>query len=1772
MKKRVLAFLVVIAMLVALMPTATFAGNDHEIKVFEGNINFWNEKTVKIDVQTKDSDVQGGDVLDNRTSGRFGLSSLWADGTWTFTAVPREGYYFYRWQGIGGQGWNDGVSGTSENNPISISYDDQSNNCNAIAIFKKTVAVAYTLDIVKGGNGDGTVTKTPDQASYASETVVALSATPDSNSTFRGFYTNRSGKTYSGKLDPEQVTMDSNKTIYAVFDEKVTYELDINMEGDGSGTVTKTPNQSSYDAGTVVTLSATPDSDSTFRGFYTNRTGPSNNRTYSGKLDPAQVTMDSNKTVYAVFDRKVTYSLNVQMEGDGSGTVTKTPNQSSYDVGTVVTLSATPDSNSTFRGFYLTRTWHGWPTYDYEYSNKLDPEEVTMNSNITVYAVFDEVYMYDHIDVEIEGSLTIDQQTDGVSNPGYPKTVNVTVSHPSASYVVGGVTYYLNESDFSVTSTEFRALNLSFPWPDSVTVNATLTDGDHNVYNISQTFGQAGIQAAWDLCPGTEAAGNKGFDFVVEAEDIENQITNTVTFSTTTGGTIDGGTADIVHTGVLDGSSVPTPPATSADSGYHLLGWTKNGGSTYYTSTQVDAMTVDANVTFTAVYEENSTYNVTYDGNGNNGGTVPTDTEDYEAGETVTVKTDSPTMTGYTFVGWEASFAAPGDPNYVGDDTFLMPSDDVTLTAQWDKDYTLTVTENLLGAGASQYSVNGGSRLGPFKHDYVVTESSSGVKLKLGDTVRIYMYAFPGYDYINETDFYVDVTITELDQEYELQYKEVPDMVFGTFVFPVYCANGHLIREDLAYYGDVLRGGIDVDGDVFDISDVDSDGYVSIPLITYVYDGDSNIGGNQMRQLAIAVYEDGTYIGFVKMSGDDAGKIFNTNPKNNNEFRYTQTTSSLNTTAKFLYTGSNTDLSFLVVDTASMGSSFGGSNGSVTVYEPDSCEVSGDWDVTYEEHGGSLVVDQDNVPYNTLVTDPGDSSMTGYTFNGWFTAEVGGTKWDFENDTMPDHDLKLHAQWTLNDWDVTYEAHGGAAVTDQDNVPYGTLVTDPGDSSMTGYTFNGWFTDETGGTKWDFDNDTMPDNDLTLHAQWSAITYTVTYNINTGDAGTTADSVHTYDVYKTLTKNGYTKVGYTFMGWATNSGELVANTDGVLNLNAIGGVVYVDEESVVNLSVIDGDIVELFAVWEPTVYNITYNLDGGTNDPTNPVTYTVESPLITLAAPTKENYDFLGWTPSDNIPAGSTGDKVFTATWTPTVYNITYVMNNGTNDPANPATYTVESPLITLAAPTRAGYTFLGWTPSDNIPAGSTGDKEFTATWSDPIVYNITYVMNGGTNDPANPATYTVESPLITLAAPTRTGYTFLGWTPSDNIPAGSTGDKVFTATWSDPIVYNITYVMNGGTNNPANPATYTVESPLITLAAPARANYGFTGWTPAGTIPAGSTGDLTFTAGWALNTYTVTFIDFDGTVLGTDTVGYGGDADAPADPEREGYNFTGWDTDFTNVTADLTVQALYEQITFTVTFIDFDGTVLGAETVAYGGDATAPADPEREGYGFTGWDTDFTNVTGDLTVQALYQINVYTVTFVDHDGTVIDEQQIEWGSDATAPTDPAWDEHTFTGWDTPFTNVTSDLTVTAQYTETIPEEEGPAAGPNNNWLWWLLLIPGIGLIILLLAFWLRIVPIVEKVTKNPDGTMSIQWGYENRKGRKIEFDDENDSVLSALAGSIISSTLVSPADGDMTVPPVKFEKGRVENVFVTVASADAKVEWKIRSRKATADITKEDK
>jgi hypothetical protein len=211
----------------------------------------------------------------------------------------------------------------------------------------------------------------------------------------------------------------------------------------------------------------------------------------------------------------------------------------------------------------------------------------------------------------------------------------------------------------------------------------------------------------------------------------------------------------------------------------------------------------------------------------------------------------------------------------------------------------------------------------------------------------------------------------------------------------------------------------------------------------------------------------------------------------------------------------------------------------------------------------------------------------------------------------------------------------------------------------------------------------------------------------------------------------------------------------------------------------------------------------------------------------------------------------------------------------------------------------------------------------------------------------------------------------------------------------------------------------------PTREGYTFAGWD----VPFDNvTGDLTVTAQYQINSYTVTFLDWDGTVLATDVVDHGSAATAPADPTREGYTFTGWDVPFDNVTGDLTVTAQYQINSYTVTFLDWDGSMLATDTVDHGSAATAPADPTREGYTFTGWDVPFDNVTGDLTVTAQYQINSYTVTFLDWDGSMLATDTVDHGGAATAPVDPTREGYTFTGWDVPFDNVTGDLTVTAQY------------------------------------------------------------------------------------------------------------------------------------------------
>ena len=494
-------------------------------------------------------------------------------------------------------------------------------------------------------------------------------------------------------------------------------------------------------------------------------------------------------------------------------------------------------------------------------------------------------------------------------------------------------------------------------------------------------------------------------------------------------------------------------------------------------------------------------------------------------------------------------------------------------------------------------------------------------------------------------------------------------------------------------------------------------------------------------------------------------------------------------------------------------------------------------------------------------------------------------------------------------YSVTYDQNSATSGTVPSTTFYqnNANVTVPGNTgnlTRQGYTFTGWNKRADGnGYNYTSGEVFQIQQDVTLYAKWTLNTYTVHFDKNHSDAtGTMNDQSFTYNTAQNLTANGFSRIGYDFMGWSTTPNGSVAYTNG---------------QSVNNLTNQNGAVVNLYAVWQLNTYSITYNLDGGSVATPNPTSYTVQSNAITLVNPTREGYTFTGWTGTGlnsstmtvTIPHGSVGDRSYKATWTLT-YTISYDLAGGSVPTPNPATYTEVSSNITLVNPTRDGYTFAGWTGTDldeptisvTIANGSTGNRSYTATWVPN--YNLTYDLAGGTA--SNPTYYCVLSDDITLNNPIRTGYTFAGWTGTDldgptmivTIPHGSEGDRSYTATWTLD-VYTIGYDLAGGSVETENPTSYTYLYGDITLVNPTREGYYFVGWTGTGlteptqnvTITAGSTGNRSYTAVWTL-IYT---ISYDGLVEGTfpseppTTYTVLSETFTLVNPVRDLYDFAGW-------------------------------------------------------------------------------------------------------------------------------------------------------------------------------------------------------------------------------------------------------------------------------------------
>jgi len=184
------------------------------------------------------------------------------------------------------------------------------------------------------------------------------------------------------------------------------------------------------------------------------------------------------------------------------------------------------------------------------------------------------------------------------------------------------------------------------------------------------------------------------------------------------------------------------------------------------------------------------------------------------------------------------------------------------------------------------------------------------------------------------------------------------------------------------------------------------------------------------------------------------------------------------------------------------------------------------YQVTYN-NGESLFVLM--FDFGSKLSEPVMLPKSGVTFTGWYTEQVGGKEWDFAEDTMPANDMTLHARFTVNKYQLTYDNDGPMFVMD---LKFGSKLIEPAMTPKNGAAFMGWYTERSGGKQWDFAEDTMPAADLTLYARYEEPgckpgTYRVELEVDGEIISKTCARSNT-EIEK---PKDPVKPGYAFVGW-----------------------------------------------------------------------------------------------------------------------------------------------------------------------------------------------------------------------------------------------------------------------------------------------------------------------------------------------------------------------------------------------------------------------------------------------------------------------------------------------------------------------------------------------------------------------------------------------------------------------------------------------------------------
>ena len=670
--------------------------------------------------------------------------------------------------------------------------------------------------------------------------------------------------------------------------------------------------------------------------------------------------------------------------------------------------------------------------------------------------------------------------------------------------------------------------------------------------------------------------------------------------------------------------------------------------------------------------------------------------------------------------------------------------------------------------------------------------------------------------------------------------------------------------------------------------------------------------------------------------------------------------------------------------------------------------------VTFDRNDGTTPESQKDVTYGNAYGSLPKLTRTGYVFVGWFTGAERGEEIVSTTEVKITENQTLYAHWTANNYIVRFDTNGGESLSEPTKeVTYDNAYGDLPRTTRIGYTFAGWFTEETGGTEITLTTKMTLANDHTLYAHWTANNYTVSFD---GNGGTTTEQSRTVTYDSTYEKlPGAERAGYGLEGWFTET------------------VKGVKIEQNTKVAITEDQV--LYAHWKLGAITVTFDGAGGTSTQASKAVF-YETAYGDLPDATRTGYTFVGWftdyikgieVTKDTMVSIATHHTLY-AHWSVNNYTVTFDANGGTTSMQSKEV-TFRGRYGDLPEATRAGYTFAGWFTKiegeqkidSNSRVDIANDLILYAHWT-ANNYTVTFDANGGNplSESESTKEVTYDSTYGDLPKPTRTGYKFEGWFTEkeggDKIEpiteVNITESQTLHAHWKAGGIVVTFNATGGASSQPVKEVFF--EDKYGELPSASKTGYTFVGWftditegeevTSETVVEA--TENQTLYAHWDVNSYTVTFDGNGGKPsLETERVTFDEAYGDLPEAERTGYTFAGWFTEIeggdeiendtvVGIGKDHILYAHWTANSYTVIFGTNGGESLSetSRNVAFDETYGDLPKPTRTGYTFAGWfteefgGTEVTSTTkmtvaNDHTIYAHWTANTYTVSFDGNGG-----------------------------------------------------------------------------------------------------------------------------------------------------------------------------------------------